>query len=257
MQQSSAHPRSVVRLSEYRPPDWWSTRIDLIFELDPEHTVVTAVTKFERNTAGESDAPLILNGEHIDALRSVKIDGTELNATDYARTDTHLTILRPPADRFELEVVNVIAPAKNTALEGLYMSSGMYCTQCEAEGFRRITYSQDRPDVMSLYTTTIVADTRKFPVLLSNGNPVKRMELTEHGLYVNASNLGRSVSETVVPVRPRCRRSRRGERFVYDHVRAQRRAGSLRGPRERKPRGFRHAVFERCHGLGRTPFRPR
>ncbi len=180
MQQSASHPRSVVRLSEYRPPDWWSTHIDLVFELDPERTVVTARTKFERNTAAPADAPLVLNGEHILELRSVKIDGTELDAAEaeYVRSDTHLTIPRPPADRFELEVVNVIAPAQNTALEGLYMSSGMYCTQCEAEGFRRITYSQDRPDVMSLYTTTIIADTAGFPVLLSNGNPVDREELT-------------------------------------------------------------------------------
>ncbi len=124
-----------------------------IFALDPQATRVTAKSQVER--AGAADAPLVLNGEHMKLL-SVAIDGKTLAADEVAVDAETLTIAKVP-DRFTLEIVTEIAPAQNTALEGLYLAKGIFCTQCEAEGFRRITYFLDRPDNLSVYTTRIEA----------------------------------------------------------------------------------------------------
>src|SRR4029077_10012778 len=105
-------------------------------------------------------------------LASLKIDGVEMPADSYVATADSLTIAQPPAGPFRLEVETMLDPSANTQLMGLYRSSGTYCTQCEAEGFRRITYFPDRPDVMAVYTTRIEAEKGEAPILLSNGNPV-------------------------------------------------------------------------------------
>jgi aminopeptidase N len=165
-------PRAI-RLQDYRPLDYRIPEIALDFALDPEATRVTATMQVERT--GGAGAPLILNGEHL-TLVSVAIDGAPLTAERYALDEGTLTIPDPP-QRFALEIVTEIAPAKNTALEGLYLAKGIFCTQCEAEGFRRITYFPDRPDVLSIYTTRIEAPKAALPVLLSNGNRVETGEL--------------------------------------------------------------------------------
>ncbi|MEJ0012368.1 MAG: aminopeptidase N [Bauldia sp.] len=155
-----------VRLEDYRPPDFWIDTVDLTFRLDPEATRVTAILKL-RPRDGASD--LVLIGDEL-KLVSVALDGTVLPANRYHATPQRLTVRDVPAGRFTLTVETEINPTANTKLMGLYRSSGTYCTQCEAEGFRRITYFLDRPDVLAVYTTRIEAPKAGAPVLLSNGN---------------------------------------------------------------------------------------
>ncbi len=163
----------VVRLEEYRPPSYRVREIALDFALDPGHTRVTARMQIERLDA--APAPLVLDGEHL-TLLGVTLDGNAVDASDYELTATTLTIARVPA-RFTLEVTTEIAPEQNTALEGLYLAKGIFCTQCEAEGFRRITYFPDRPDVLAVFTTRIEAPKNTCPVLLSNGNLIGQGDL--------------------------------------------------------------------------------
>ncbi|MGA1598796.1 MAG: aminopeptidase N [bacterium] len=162
----------TIRLQDYTPPIFEVDSIDLRFELHEDHTQVTATQRLRRRTGQEG--PLVLEGQELE-LRSIALDGEALAKSKYRLSDTHLTIPEVP-DTFMLQVVVHIHPEKNTALEGLYRSGGMFCTQCEAEGFRKITYFQDRPDVMTVFSTTVEADRNKFPVLLSNGNPVESGE---------------------------------------------------------------------------------
>lgn len=157
-----------IYLKDYQQPDFLIDHVDLTFELHEEQTRVVSVMQISKNTTDENTS-LILMGECLE-LGYIKVDDTLLDATTYEVTDTTLTILDVP-DKFTLEIETFIKPQENFSLEGLYKSSGNYCTQCEAEGFRKITYFLDRPDVMALFTTTIVADKKKYPVLLSNGNP--------------------------------------------------------------------------------------
>jgi len=164
-------PRTVA-LKDYRPPAYRISEVSLTFVLDPAATRVTSVMKLARSGAAE---PLVLNGEHVQ-LVSVSVDGRQLAAGEYRADAETLTIDSLP-ENFTLEVVTEISPANNTALEGLYVSKGIFCTQCEAEGFRRITYFLDRPDVLAIYTTRIEASKREYPVLLSNGNLIDRGDL--------------------------------------------------------------------------------
>jgi aminopeptidase N len=162
-------PRTVHR-SDYRPPDYLIDEVELHFELGEDQTVVRATLSIRRNPAlPDASSELVLDGEQIE-LRSIALDGRTLGATEYRVDEKSLAIAGVPA-RFSLVTEVVVHPEKNTALEGLYRSHKMFCTQCEAEGFRRITYFLDRPDVLALFTTTIVADAERYPVLLSNGNP--------------------------------------------------------------------------------------
>ncbi len=162
-------PRTI-RLADYAAPDFLVDAIELDFDLHESATVVRARSAVRRNPLRPPGLPLVLDGQHMQLL-SVALDGRALAAGDYALEPESLTIPRVP-DEFALEIVTRIDPAANTALEGLYLSSGNFCTQCEAEGFRRITYYPDRPDVMARFTTRISADKRRYPVLLSNGNRV-------------------------------------------------------------------------------------
>jgi aminopeptidase N len=158
-------PRPIA-LRDYRAPDYRISQIALDFRLDPDATRVTAISKVTRS--GAAGAPLVLNGEHM-RLIAVAVDGKPRD--DYQLNDEQLVLGDVP-DNFTLEIVTEIAPSKNTSLEGLYTSKGIFCTQCEAEGFRRITYFLDRPDVLAVYTTRVEADKSKLPVLLSNGNRI-------------------------------------------------------------------------------------
>jgi aminopeptidase N len=165
-------PRTIY-LKDYSPPDFLIASVALDFDIRDAHTTVRASLAVKRNlAAAQRDAPLVLNGDELE-LVSLGIDGHALAAGAYAQDDEHLTIANVP-DAFTLEVVNRIKPQENTKLEGLYGAATGLFTQCEAEGFRRITYFIDRPDVMARYAVTVHADASRYPVLLSNGNLVAR-----------------------------------------------------------------------------------
>ena len=157
-------PRAI-HLADYKAPDFHIRTVKLDFALDPQATRVSARLEIERRNAG---APLVLAGEEL-KLISIALDGRALAPADYRLDEKSLTIPNVP-DRFVLETVAEIAPAANTALEGLYQSAGMFCTQCEPEGFRHITWFLDRPDNLSVFTVRLEADKTQYPVLLSNGN---------------------------------------------------------------------------------------
>jgi aminopeptidase N len=159
-----------VRLEDYRPPDWLVDTVDLDVALDPNATRVRAKLKVRPNPKA-APAPLILDGDEL-KLVSLHLDGKPLPAENFVATPERLTIAQPPQRAFELQIETVIDPTGNTQLMGLYRAGSTYCTQCEAEGFRRISYFLDRPDVMSVYTTRIEADKNEAPVLLANGNLV-------------------------------------------------------------------------------------
>jgi aminopeptidase N len=157
-----------VRLKDYHPPDWLIETVELDISLHPTATTVRAKLKLTPNTAG-APAPLVLDGDELQ-LRSVQLDGKPLPRDSFVATPDRLTIAQVPHRSFELEIETLVDPANNTKLIGLYRAGATYCTQCEAEGFRRITYFLDRPDVMAVYTTRIEADKSEAAVLLSNGN---------------------------------------------------------------------------------------
>ena len=164
-----------VYLSDYQPPAYRVTHTELTFDLDPAATRVKARLLMERHAKADANAPLVLNGEHL-KLISLSIDATPLNESAYQVDAETLSIANVP-ERFVLESEVEIAPQENTALEGLYQSNAMYCTQCEAEGFRRITFYPDRPDVMATFKVTVIGDQQREPILLANGNPLERGEL--------------------------------------------------------------------------------
>ncbi len=168
-----AAPRPI-RLKDYRPPDWLIESVELDVDLGETATRVRARLAIARNHKGRR-RPLVLNGQALKTI-AVAIDGTALPTKAYKTSDETLTIARPP-DSFVLETEVEIHPQDNTALEGLYKSGGMFCTQCEAEGFRGITWFIDRPDVMAVYRVTITAEKARYPVLLSNGNRVESADL--------------------------------------------------------------------------------
>jgi len=165
---AQATPRTV-RLADYQPPPFLVDRVELNFELDAAATRVRSRLSLRRNPAAPGDAPLRLDGEALTLLHLAR-DGEQLGGNQYRIEDGALIVPDMP-DACELAVETRIAPKDNTALSGLYVSNGSFFTQCEAEGFRRITYFPDRPDVMARYTVTITADKARVPVLLSNGNP--------------------------------------------------------------------------------------
>ena len=170
---TDAAPREV-RLADYAPPEFLVDTVDLRFELDDAATKVTARLGLRRNPATPAGAPLHLDGEALTLVRLTR-DGAALGPGDYHTVKAGLTISDMP-DACTLEIETLISPKDNTELSGLYVSGGNYFTQCEAQGFRRITYFPDRPDVMSRYTTTIIG---RCPVMLSNGNPGPATDLAD------------------------------------------------------------------------------
>jgi aminopeptidase N len=170
-----------IRLKDYRPPDWLIQTVNLDVSLDPTATVVRAKLALKPHST-RTPAPLTLDGEDL-KLRSLAIDGKPLANGSFVATADGLTIAQPPNRPFELEIETVIDPAANTRLMGLYRAGSTYCTQCEAEGFRRITYFLDRPDVMAVFTTRIEADKDEAPVLLANGNLIARGDVPGTGRH--------------------------------------------------------------------------
>ncbi|MES1202205.1 MAG: aminopeptidase N [Pseudomonadota bacterium] len=168
---------TITRLADYQPPAYLIDEIALVFTLDANATIVAARSHVRRT--GSTPAPLVLDGKRLD-LESIAIDGVALDTTQYRIEPDRLIIEAPPA-AFHLDIVTRINPAANTALEGLYMSGGRFCTQCEAEGFRAITFALDRPDVLARYAVRIEAD-KSIPTLLANGN------LTEQGEMENGKH---------------------------------------------------------------------
>lgn len=171
----NAEPKAIY-LKDYQAPQFDIVETQLAFDIFDEHTLVSSHLTMKRTLSG-SGSDLVLNGQDLELI-SVNVDGKAISSDEYSLTDETLT-LSNLADEFVLEIQTKIKPHENTALEGLYKSSGMFCTQCEAEGFRRITYFLDRPDVMSIYTVTITADQSQYPVLLSNGNLIATEQLEQ------------------------------------------------------------------------------
>ena len=164
----------LIRRENYTAPAFWIREVDLSFDLDGAKTLVASKLRIERNAA-QPPQPLRLHGEGLTLLR-VMADGQSVSFRHEA--DGTLVIDNPPAsDSFSLEIRNTCAPDKNTELSGLYTSDSGLFTQCEAEGFRRITYFLDRPDVMAVYRVTLRADKARYPVLLANGNRVEQGDL--------------------------------------------------------------------------------
>jgi len=168
VQSTAAAPPPVIRREDYRPPDWLVPDIALDFALDPAKTRVRA--RLEVRRSGDHDRPLRLDGEELTPL-VVKVDGAELRPGDW-RMEGGALILDLPGESHVVETEVEIAPEKNTQLMGLYSSGGILCTQCEAEGFRRITFFPDRPDILNRFVVRMSADKARFPVLLSNGDHV-------------------------------------------------------------------------------------
>lgn len=170
----------VKYLKNYQAPPYQIHKVDLNFNLYEDKATVTTRTAITRKT--DQTWPLVLDGQELKLL-SIAVNGKELSDAQFQVTKNELTIFEPPV-AFNLEIVTEIYPDKNTSLEGLYKSKTMFCTQCEAEGFRKITYFMDRPDVMAKYTCTIEADQTRYPVLLSNGNLVEKGQLMNNRHWV-------------------------------------------------------------------------
>jgi aminopeptidase N len=198
---------AVIHRADYRPPAWLVPDIALDFVLDLTETRVSATLDVERNPAAEdATAPLRLNGDGIVA-GAVLVDGEPHNAWAMEGDDLVIDL---PGSAHQVTIETTINPTANTQLSGLYASGGLLCTQCEAEGFRRITFFPDRPDVLSCYTVTLTADKAQFPVLLSNGNPVDSGEEDDgshwaiwHDPWPKPSYLFALVAGDLVPTRDR------------------------------------------------------
>ena len=171
MLENAATPvTTTVYRNDYQPPAYLINSIELKFDLDEQQTIVTNKMQISRNQSAELSRDLILDADKLEPAKIV-LNGKLLGNDGYQFDDVSLTINAVP-ESFELEITTVIKPQENTTLMGLYKSSGNFCTQCEAQGFRKITFFPDRPDVLTTYTVTIVADKEKYPVLLSNGNRI-------------------------------------------------------------------------------------
>ena len=173
MTSAIATPKETF-LADYKEPDFFVKEVKLQFDLDASVTRVTSTLSMQKNPLAQSN-DCELDGDELELI-SVKLNGRLLQGNEYQRSDKALLLPSVP-DRFELEIITIIHPDKNTALEGLYHSGNLLCTQCEAQGFRRISYYPDRPDVMAVFTVSIVSNQHKWPIMLSNGN------LEEQGVF--------------------------------------------------------------------------
>ena len=244
-------PREVRRL-DYRPPAWLVDTVRLHFDLHTGATRVRAELAIRRNPAHGEAVPLRLDGEGL-RLLALSLDGEALHGNRFTLEPGGALVVPDVPEAFTLATEVQIDPAANTELSGLYVSDGSFFTQCEAEGFRRITFFPDRPDVMARFTTTVSADARACPVLLSNGNPEARGETADGRHWVRWVD---PHPEAVLSVRAGRRRPRGGPRQLHHalrppggarHLGAARRRGSLRARHARRSRP-RCAGTRRCSG---------
>lgn len=170
MQSTHAAAPAIIRRQDYLPPDWLVPQIALDFALDPARTQVRAILSVTRN--GVHERPLTLDGDGLSPIE-VKVDGRLLQGDEWAVEGGSL-VIPLPGDTHQVETLVELAPENNSKLMGLYASGGLLCTQCEAEGFRRITFFPDRPDILSRYSVRMEADQTRYPILLSNGDPVQQ-----------------------------------------------------------------------------------
>ncbi|MCG6873334.1 MAG: hypothetical protein LJE84_13695, partial [Gammaproteobacteria bacterium] len=169
-----------IHLKDYRSPDFQIDHVDLLFDIQATHTDVRARLQVRRN--GTHTRPLVLDGEQLE-LTDLRLNDRPVPPAEWQLAPGTLSV---PVDgaQAQVEIHTRIRPRENTSLQGLYASGNGYFTQCEAQGFRRITYYPDRPDVMARFTTMILADRKRYPVLLSNGNRVDGGELPNHRHWV-------------------------------------------------------------------------
>ncbi len=216
----AAAPPLTIRREDYTPPDWLVPEVALDFALGADETRVRSTLEVRRNAAASGARTLRLNGDGIAAL-AVTVDGRAINDWRMEGADLLIDL---PGDAHTVEVETLVHPASNSQLMGLYASNGMLCTQCEAEGFRRITFFPDRPDVLSTYRVRMAGDAGAFPVLLSNGN------CTATGRERRRQPLGRmarSLAQAELPVRAGRRAAGCQPCDVRHHVRAQGRSQHL------------------------------
>lgn len=166
----------TVYLKNYTPPEYTIPQVDLHFDLKEEETLVTSRLLIQRNPNTPAKHPLFLDGEDLE-LVSILLNQKEFSSAEYIKSDDGLTLLMPPPEDFELTLVTKIYPQNNKSFSGLYKTKKIFCTQMEAQGFRRVTYFLDRPDVLSKYKVTITADETKYPFLLSNGHCIDKKNL--------------------------------------------------------------------------------
>ena len=175
---SKEHAPHTIYLKDYQAPQFFIDDIELKIDLYDDHALVSSQLMMRRNRHGKAQGNLFLHGESLE-LQSIALDGKPLAKEAYAVSELGLTINDLP-DNFQLQLVCKTYPHQNTALSGLYCSRGTFCTQCEAQGFRRITYYLDQPDVLARFITTITADKKQYPTLLSNGNLIDTGELPDN-----------------------------------------------------------------------------
>ena len=242
-----------VRLEDYRVPDFLVDTVDLDISLDREATRVVATLAMRPHPQGRPDAALELDGDELE-LVAAALDGATLAPGAYKASPSGFVLPDPPRRPFTLRFETRLNPAANTKLMGLYRSGSAYCTQCEAEGFRRITYFPDRPDVLSTYRVRLEADKAEAPVLLANGNLESAGE----------AEGGRHWAVWRDPFKKPCylfaarrRRSRPRRRRLRHHVGATRRARRLCRARPRGARRLRDGRAEAGDGVGRARLRPR
>jgi len=169
----------LFRLEDYRQTPYAIPHTDLTFQLEDKKARITAWLTIERRPQTQPGTPLILDGDEL-TLIEVKLNGKVLDQADYAATPQQLEIFTPPSEPFTIEITTQTVPEHNKKLMGLYRSNGVFCTQCEAQGFRRITYFYDRPDVLSVFTVRIEADQARAPILLSNGDLISSDKLDDN-----------------------------------------------------------------------------
>ena len=175
----------LIKRKDYSPFPYRVVHVNLQFDLDSHKTLVTSELQIERCVKDNAvrHMPLELDAADLE-LVSIALDGRTLEPLEYSVDPVSLTVHQPP-DAFKLQVVTSVNPADNTVLEGLYQSTGNFCTQCEAQGFRKITYFPDRPDVLSTYEVRLIADKTLYPVLLSNGNKVDQGDESDNRHWVH------------------------------------------------------------------------
>ncbi len=242
----------LVRLADYRPAPFLLDRTDLVVQLHADHSEVAAQLAFRPNPAAEP-GPLLLQGVDLELLE-LAIDGRKLEPGAYQLGAGELLIAEPPTGAFLLESRVRLHPHSNTTLEGLYVSGGLFTTQCEAEGFRRITFHPDRPDLLSRFRVRIEADRASCPVLLSNGNCIETGDLDERAPL---RCLGRPLPQALLPVCPGGRPAGGGDRQLHHRQRPPGGPAHPRGARRWALHRPRHGFPEARHGLGWAALWPR